>query len=457
MSEATALINRQLKEPIAFITQEVSAINGFKGVISTATFLSHVKALAAKLPEKKHIINLCGNRYLFLVSVCAAVLRKQINLLPPNKNIATQERLAQRYQNAYVLHDGIDVHKDLEQLNLSEINILGYQLDEQLELDAIDQIPLEQLAIISFTSGSTGDSKPNLKTWQTLISSTTINRQYMLPDLKTSYHILATVPGQHMWGLETSVLMALFSPACITDGKPLFPADIQSILAGLPAPIALVTTPVHLRALVESGLDFPKTDIILCATSPLTQDLARRAEQKFQAELREVYGCSEVGSMALRKTGTETKWLKFNGIQFSSNQGKTIASTEYLPAEIELNDRIVLDENNRFELLGRSDDMVDIAGKRGSLTEINTVLLKFEGLLDGIVIFPQQDRKIGRLAAIVVFKEGFSKEQLKAHFRKYLDNVFVPRPIFSVEQLPREENGKLPRKKIDALYAQLSA
>jgi len=56
-----------------------------------------------------------------------------------------------------------------------------------------------------------------------------------------------------------------------------------------------------------------------------------------------------------------------------------------------------------------------------------------------------------------VFKEGFSKEQLKAHFRKYLDNVFVPRPIFSVEQLPREENGKLPRKKIDALYAQLSA
>jgi len=333
MSEATALINRQLKEPIAFITQEVSAINGFKGVISTATFLSHVKALAAKLPEKKHIINLCGNRYLFLVSVCAAVLRKQINLLPPNKNIATQERLAQRYQNAYVLHDGIDVHKDLEQLNLSEINILGYQFDEQLELDAIEQIPLEQLAIISFTSGSTGDSKPNLKTWQTLISSTKINRQYMLSDLKTSYHIL------------------------------------------LPAPIALVTTPVHLRALVESDLDFPKADIILCATSPLTQDLARRAEQKFQAELREVYGCSEVGSMALRKTGTETKWLKFNGIQFSSNQGKTIASTEYLPAEIELNDRIVLDENNRFELLGRSDDMVDIAGKRGSLTEIKIARL----------------------------------------------------------------------------------
>lgn len=455
MSPTTALINRQATDPVAFITQKIPALNGVTGIIDADAFLSHVKALAAQLPDKSHIINLCGNRYLFLVSVCAAVLREQINLLPPNKNLTTQKRLAERYDNAYVLHDGIEVDSELDQLNFAKIRLDGGQFD--LTSDKIPQIHLDQLAIISFTSGSTGDSKPNVKTWRTLTASTVINRQYMLPQLDTTFYILATVPGQHMWGLETSVLMALFTPACVVDSKPLFPLDIQLTLAQLPKPRALVSTPVHLRALVESATSFPETDVVLCATSPLTQDLAQQTEQTFNAQLREVYGCSEVGSMALRTTANETDWLKFTGIHFSSHNGKTIASTEYLPAEIELSDHIDLDENNRFRLLGRSDDMVDIAGKRGSLAEINTVLLKFPGLLDGIVIFPEQSRMVARLVAIVVLKEGSTKEQLKAHFREHLDGVFIPRPIYIVEQLPREENGKLPRRKIEALFAKLSA
>ena len=279
----------------------------------------------------------------------------------------------------------------------------------------------------------------------------------MLPDLDKTYSILATVPGQHMWGLETSVLMALFSSACIIDSKPLFPADIQSVLLNLPAPRVLVSTPIHLRALAESDLSFPKIEIVLCATSPLTSDLALKVEQQFNAELHEVYGCSEVGSMALRKTAKEEMWLKFDGIHFASFENKTIASTDYLPESIELSDQIALDENDRFYLLGRSSDMVDIAGKRGSLAEINKVLLQFEGILDGIVLFPEQNRVTPRLVAIVVLKKNWTKEQLKAHFGKYLDSAFIPRPIFNVEQLPREENGKLPRRKVDELYKVLSA
>ena len=290
-----------------------------------------------------------------MVSLCAAVLRKQINLLPPNKNTATQRRLTQRYQDTYVLHDGIDVEDGLEEVNLTELNFATNQFDSSI--DQIPQIALTQLALISFTSGSTGDSKPNLKTWQTLTASTAINRRYMLPDLETTYSVLATVPGQHMWGLETSVLMALFSCACIVDSKPLFPADIHAALASLPAPRAIVSTPVHLRALAESDLDFSKSDIVLCATSPLTAELAKKVEQQFGAQLHEVYGCSEVGSMALRKTAKEETWLKFDGINFTTNDDKTIASTDYLPERIELSDKIALDENNRFRLLGRSNDL----------------------------------------------------------------------------------------------------
>ena len=455
MLQTSALTTRKATDPVAFITQNLASLNGLTGIIYGDVFLSHVISLAKQLPKKSHIVNLCGNRYLFMVSLCAAVLREQINLLPPNKNTATQRRLAERYENTYVLHDGIDVEDGLFEFNLANISLATNQFDSLT--DQIAQIPLTQLALISFTSGSTGDSKPNPKTWQTLTASTVINRHYMLPDLDKTYSILATVPGQHMWGLETSVLMALFSSACIIDSKPLFPADIQSVLLNLPTPRVLVSTPIHLRALAESDLSFPKIDIVLCATSPLTSDLALKVEQQFNAELHEVYGCSEVGSMALRKTAKEEMWLKFDGVHFASFENKTIASTDYLPESIELSDQIALDENDRFYLLGRSSDMVDIAGKRGSLAEINKVLLQFEGILDGIVLFPEQNRVTPRLVAIVVLKKNWTKEQLKAHFGKYLDSAFIPRPIFNVEQLPREENGKLPRRKVDELYKVLSA
>lgn len=447
------LVDRDAADPIAIITQALAPLKGYKGIIRVDTFLSHVQSLANQLPESTHIINLCGNRYLFMVSICAAVLRNQITLLPPNKNLATQKRLNERYENTYVLHDGIEVSPNVQSINLQTFVFDDYCFE--FSQSSIPQVPLEQLALISFTSGSTGDSQPNEKTWRTLTESTVINRRYMLPNLNKTYHILATVPGQHMWGLETSVLMALFSRACVVDSKPLFPGDIQSVLTKLPEPRALVSTPVHLRALTASDLVYSKTDIVLCATSPLTKTLAESVEQVFAANLHEVYGCSEVGSMALRKTSSEEDWQKFSGIHFEISQKKVLAYTEYLPNKITLNDRIAMDHNGRFRLLGRSSDMVNIAGKRGSLAEINTVLLQFEGLLDGIVIFPEQDRAVPRLAAMIVLKDGYSGEQLKAHFRKYLDGVFVPRPIFFINSLPREDNGKLPREKVDVLYASL--
>jgi acyl-coenzyme A synthetase/AMP-(fatty) acid ligase len=253
--------------------------------------------------------------------------------------------------------------------------------------------------------------------------------------------------------------MALFTNICVIDSKPLFPGDIVDVLNVVPEPRTIVSTPVHLRALSSSDLDFPNVEIILCATSPLTQVLAQKVEQLFKGELHEVYGCSEVGSMAVRKTSDEERWLKFEGIHFSplsqENRTTIIASTDYLEQSIQLGDQIELSADGHFHLLGRSSDMVDIAGKRGSLAEINKALLQFDGLIDGVVIFPEQDRSVPRLAAMVVLRDGYDKSMLKRHFRKYLDSVFVPRPIFCIDSLPREDNGKLARNKLNKLYTEL--
>lgn len=453
MPNTFPLVHRQPADPIAFLTQAIEDIGLSEGIVSAGHFVSHVQQVAEVLDNDGcYAINLCGNRYLFLVGLCAAILRGHTTLLPPNHNIATQQQLSEDYARCYVIHDGCDIHQDLNSLNLLSVPVQSATDAESMNIPNIDD---DFLACISFTSGSTGRSKPNLKYWRTLHRSSSINYAFMIPDCDTTLYQLATMPSQHMWGLETSALLPLFSPVCMSDAKPLFPQDVIDTFSLLPEPRQLVSTPVHLRALCASMQSSLSAHSVLCATSPLTVELAKTVEEKFSAPLREVYGCSEVGSMAVRRTATEKAWLRFSGIDFHQSGEVTTATAEHLPGPTELQDFIELRGDNHFVLAGRATDLVKIAGKRGSLFDINQTLLTFDGLEDGIVIHPATTGQTTRLVAIVALKAGVEKAELITFLKQRLDSAFVPRPVYVVDALPREPNGKLLRKHIDALHASL--
>ena len=96
MSDTFPLITRQPNDHIAYLTKPIEALNLAQGVINTNQFLAHICIVAENLPATGYAINLCENRYLFLVALCAAIVRKDITLLPPNKNIATQKVLSSK-------------------------------------------------------------------------------------------------------------------------------------------------------------------------------------------------------------------------------------------------------------------------------------------------------------------------------------------------------------------------
>lgn len=459
MINTAPLINGELDSPLAWLSKPLLGLSfepDSHRIITRRDFLQHVYRVAAVLPDQQYALNLCDNRYLFLVSTWAVIVREQSNLLPPNKNAMTQAKLADKYSHCYVIHDGAaELSEGVMNVDISQVNWSLPVLSGDV---LIPDIAFDHPAIISFTSGSTGESKPNLKTWQTLVQSTAINAKHMLPNNEQTFYHLATVPGQHMWGLETSVLLPVFANACLVDARPMFPSDIFSLVKQLPKPLSLIGTPLHLRALsmaynVEENIQWANT---LCATAPLNGDLAQAMEAKFNTEVREVYGCSEVGSMAVRRTASTDVWQQFEGLNFTISQEGTTVSTHYLPTSVALEDLLSSVEPGCFRLAGRLSDQIKIAGKRGSLHEANAVMTSFDGVLDGVVIFPEQDRLVPRLVAMVVLKEGIDKNSLRDHFREHLDFAFVPRPIYLVDALPREENGKLVKAKVLDLYNTLT-
>src|SRR3546814_9784223 len=168
-------------------------------------YVAQVQRLAAQLPSARHAINLCENRYRFMLAFAAICVRGQTNLLPSNATPDAIADLQLRYPDSCVLRDA--------------------QVDDSViaPATAVPSIAADHPAAMLFTSGSTGVPQAHLKTW----AATTVIARHLAQRLLggARAQIVATVPPQHMYGLETTVLMALAADCVVHGGRPFFPQD----------------------------------------------------------------------------------------------------------------------------------------------------------------------------------------------------------------------------------------
>src|SRR4029079_468155 len=197
-------------------------------------------------------------------------------------------------------------------------------------------------AAILLTSGSTGQPVPHEKSWGGMVRSVLAERERLGLTGTSSAGILGTVPPQHMYGLESTVLLPMQSGLALHAARPFYPADVCAYLESMSRPRALVTTPVHLRALLAESAALPRLDFLICATAPLSPQLAAAAEAAFAARLYEVYGCTEAGELAMRRTVETAEWQTLPGIAFRQDEKGTWARGGNGNAEGLLNDVIEL-------------------------------------------------------------------------------------------------------------------
>jgi acyl-coenzyme A synthetase/AMP-(fatty) acid ligase len=403
-------------------------------------FLSDVGALADLLPEKPTVINLADDRYRFLVGFAAALVRGQTTLLPPSRAPGALTQLAREYRNSYCLVDGTE---QVEQLP-------SYQIPKGRESPTgtvkAPQIPIHHTALVAFTSGSTGQPHPHSKTWGSLVAIARSTGTRL--GLKTSDQmtVVATVPHQHMYGLEASIMLPLQHGMAFHVGRPLFPEDVRLALADVPSPRMLVTTPLHIRACVTAGSQLPQVEYILSATAPLPSSLAKQAETLFHTTVYEVYGFTEAGSLATRRTIDGNTWHVLDGITLHQESTGGSVHAPYLLEPIPFPDIVSLQGPHRFVLHGRGEDLVNIGGHRGSLNDLNQKLNEVEGVQDGVFFLPDDTgTSVTRLIAFVV-APGKAAEHILSALRAAIDPLFLPRPLHLVPSLPRNETGKLTRE-----------
>ena len=121
--------------------------------IRVEEFLGEVRRLADLLPDRRYVVNLCADRYQCAVGLCAALLRRQVNLLPPNATPDLLKGLSLDYPSVYCLSDGA--------AHPLEMFLYREPAGGNTATASVPCIPAEQVATMGFTSGSTGQPTPH--------------------------------------------------------------------------------------------------------------------------------------------------------------------------------------------------------------------------------------------------------------------------------------------------------
>jgi acyl-coenzyme A synthetase/AMP-(fatty) acid ligase len=419
------------------------------GKVSLAQWMADVHALSERMPPAAYALNLCGSTYAFSVAFAAALVRRQTSLLPASRAPEVLARLSRSYAGTVAMVEDAEPALPFPAVVVAPAGAAARPLD------GIAAIPSAHVAAIVFTSGTTGEPEPHAKTWRSLVAGARSERDALALRSIRRAAILGTVPPQHMYGLESSLMLAWQSGYAFHGRRPFYPADIAAALAATSAPRILVTTPVHLRALFDVDLDLPSLALIVSATAPLDIELARAAEARYGAPVREIYGCTETGQIASRRTLEGTAWELMHDVRISTHGDTFLAGSGHIDQRVALADDLHLIDERHFEMRGRKSDVVNIAGKRSSLAFLDQQLLNVPGVEDAAFLMPdEQAPNTTRLVAFVVAPMLESASILKS-LRSRIDPLFLPRPLYRVLQLPRNATGKLPREVLLGLKARL--
>ncbi len=313
-----------------------------------------------------------------------------------------------------------------------------------------------------FTSGSSGSAHTINKSVPQLWQEAEMLEQVFGSHLPDTARFAGTVPHQHMFGLPFRLLWPFRA------GRPFISKMfryLEELLTLDICPHVLISSPATLKRITQMANITPKATIIrvFSAGSPLPCEIATHCAQQLNTQTVEIYGSTETGA-AIYRMSPHFRWHAMPDVTLAIND-----ETQCLKLRSPLlgNDNwyqtqdVVVQKNEDWQFLGRSDRVAKIEGQRVSLDEIESALSSLEEITEARVA-PTHDEREEIVAVVVLSNMGkaIMQQNSKARFDRMLCRrlkttlvrAAIPRRWRYVDMLPYNAMGKIPQKNITALF-----
>ena len=316
--------------------------------------------------------------------------------------------------------------------------------------------------IYLFTGGSTGTPQIWPKTIRNLLAETiSIVDSYGITEHDK---LVSTVSPLHIYGMLYFMLAALVADAGVTPQTPSFPAEIETEINNYKASV-LISVPAHYRALKSySGEGFSPAPGFFFGRGPGGRRCPAFSE-KTSIGIIEVYGSTETGGVASRiRYMGEEDFSPFDPVDLKIEENNLLVRSAYLSPGLPLDregyyqigDRAEFIVGKRFKLMGRSDSIVKIGGKRVDMEGVRQVLKRHARVTEALVTsLPVGSARENQIVALV---EGqLSASDLTPLMSDALEPYARPRRIKVVDKIPMSAAGKYDRKTITLFFMESNA
>lgn len=354
-------------------------------------------------------------------------------------------------------------------------------------------LPAESVAMVLYTSGTTGTPKGTLITHASLFAHTAALVHHVLK-LTASDVVLAALPLTHSYGIRMTLLAPFFAGArvvllprfSVERVRDALTREAVSWFPGVPTMFNALANSATFNPRADSeqhAATFPQLRWCLSAGAPLAGEVRRKAEAVLGAPVRQGFGLTEAtftsvatpddpgaeDSVGRPVFGVEVRIVDAQGESVPTGvagevwiRGPNVMAGYLDDAEaselalgsgwLRSGDIGTLDAAGRLFIVDRIKDMILRGGFNVYPAEVEAVLLQHPAILDAVVVGLTDAHYGEEVVAVLVERPGcqLTGAELSAFCREHLSAVKVPRLWGSVPALPVGPSGKVQRRVIRA-------
>ena len=346
------------------------------------------------------------------------------------------------------------------------------------------EIAPTDLALIQYTSGTTGKPKGVMLTHRNLVANTLQTRHWMNEAQEGKERFLCVLPFFHIYGLTTSLNLPVALGATLVLKARFEVLDVlksikrhqPTVFPGVPAMYLAIQNHPEVR---KYGISAIKACI--CGSAPLPLEVQEAFEKLTRGRLIEGYGLTEAspvthgtplygkrkpGSIGIPLPSTEARVVSLHdrtqevavgeigelavrGAQVMAGYWRDpLATAEVLDGEgwLLTGDVVQMDSDGYFQMIARKQELWTPEGQTSPAfpRDVEEVLFEIPQVREAVVIAIANQP----VAFVITGKERISEEAVMAYCRRRLPAALVPRQVIFMADFPRSMIGKVLRREL---------